>query len=124
MSEFVAEKIQRNVFHIFSLFFFTVPQSGQDPLISTSLPVFELIDAIAPGAVRWDLVKQVERGMMPEDDKMDNAKYDSCFWFFSISLCLLLPVLLLWLILPISAPCQVCCLSGPQDWCPRLRPAG
>lgn len=37
--------------------------------------MFELIDAIAPGAVRWDLVKQVERGMMPEDDKMDNAKY-------------------------------------------------
>ncbi|XP_075873776.1 plastin-1 [Nelusetta ayraudi] len=50
-------------------------KSFRDPLISTSLPVFELIDAIAPGAVKWDLVKQVERGMMPEDDKMDNAKY-------------------------------------------------
>lgn len=93
VSEFVAEKIQRNVFHNFSHFFFTLPQSGQDPLISTSLPVFELIDAIAPGAVRWDLVKQVERGMMPEDDKMDNAKYES--FLFLLSLCLSLPLPLL-----------------------------
>lgn len=68
------EKIAR--FDIFSHFFFLPPQHTQDPLISTSLPVFELIDAIAPGAVRWDLVKTVERGMMMEDDKMDNAKYE------------------------------------------------
>lgn len=118
--KFVAEKVQPSVVH--TLFpTFPLLQSAQDPLISTSLPVFDLIDAIAPGAVRWELVKQVERGMMMEDDKMDNAKYE-----MKRRLCLCLPLALplLWLTLPIVAPCQVCCLLGPQDRCPRLRLAG
>lgn len=71
--KFVAEKAQLRIVYI-SFAVFTFLQTAQDPLISTSLPVFDLIDAIAPGAVRWDLVKQVERGTMREDDKMDNAK--------------------------------------------------
>lgn len=70
MCKFVGEKVHLRIFTI-SL------RSVQDPLISTSLPVFDLIDAIAPGAVRWDVVKQVERGMMTEGDKMDNAKYET-----------------------------------------------
>lgn len=58
----------------------------QDPLISTSLPVFHLIDAIAPGTVKWDLVKNVERGVLREDDKMDNAKYEMKYHILCICL--------------------------------------
>lgn len=46
----------------------------QDQVISTSLPVIELIDAIAPGSVKWDMVKKVERGVLNEDEKLNNAK--------------------------------------------------
>lgn len=46
----------------------------QDKLISTSLPVIDLIDVIAPGTVKWDMVKRAERGVLKEDDKLNNAK--------------------------------------------------
>lgn len=46
----------------------------QDPLISTSLPVIDLIDAIAPGTVKWDMVKRPEKGVLDEANKHNNAK--------------------------------------------------
>eukprot|EP00064_Thunnus_orientalis_P014792 superscaffoldBa00002629_g14839 len=46
-----------------------------DKLISTSLPVIDLIDAIAPGSVKWDMVKRGEKGMLNDEDKLSNAKY-------------------------------------------------
>ncbi|XP_039992712.1 plastin-1-like [Xiphias gladius] len=49
--------------------------SFKDKLISTSLPVIDLIDAIAPGTVKWDMVKRVQKGSLKEEDKLDNAKY-------------------------------------------------
>uniref|UniRef100_H2MA05 Plastin 1 (I isoform) n=1 Tax=Oryzias latipes TaxID=8090 RepID=H2MA05_ORYLA len=47
----------------------------KDKLISTSMPVFDLIDCIVPGAVKWDMVKKDARGKMSNEDKLDNAKY-------------------------------------------------
>ncbi|XP_069008748.1 plastin-1-like [Embiotoca jacksoni] len=49
--------------------------SFKDKLISTSLPVIDLIDAIAPGTVKWEMVKRGERGVLKKDDKLNNAKY-------------------------------------------------
>ncbi|XP_056281674.1 plastin-1-like [Pseudoliparis swirei] len=49
--------------------------SFKDKLISTSLPVIDLIDAIAPGTVRWDMVKRPQRGALNDADKLNNAKY-------------------------------------------------
>lgn len=50
--------------------------SFKDKLISTSLPVIDLIDVIAPpGTVKWDMVKRGERGVLKKDDKLNNAKY-------------------------------------------------
>ncbi|XP_042245148.1 plastin-1-like [Thunnus maccoyii] len=49
--------------------------SFKDKLISTSLPVIDLIDAIAPGSVKWDMVKRGEKGMLNDEDKLSNAKY-------------------------------------------------
>ncbi|XP_028995041.2 plastin-1-like isoform X2 [Betta splendens] len=49
--------------------------SFKDKLISTSLPVIDLIDAIAPGTVKWDMVKRGEKGVLRDADKLDNAKY-------------------------------------------------
>lgn len=43
----------------------------QDKSISTSLPVLDLIDAIAPKAVNPDVVK---RENLSDADKMNNAK--------------------------------------------------
>lgn len=43
----------------------------QDKEISSSLAVLELIDAIQPGSINFDLVKT---GKLSEDDKLDNAK--------------------------------------------------
>uniref|UniRef100_A0AAQ6INB6 Plastin 1 n=1 Tax=Anabas testudineus TaxID=64144 RepID=A0AAQ6INB6_ANATE len=51
------------------------PCSLQDKLISTSLPVIDLIDAIAPGTVKWDMVNRGDRGVLKDADKLDNAKY-------------------------------------------------
>ncbi|XP_017297304.1 plastin-1 [Kryptolebias marmoratus] len=49
--------------------------SFKDKLISTSLPVIDLIDIIAPGMVKWDMVKTGERGVLRNDEKLNNAKY-------------------------------------------------
>ncbi|KAM4723345.1 plastin-1 isoform 1-T1 [Anableps anableps] len=49
--------------------------SFKDKLISTSLPVIDLIDAIAPTMVKWDMVKRGERGVLKNDEKLNNAKY-------------------------------------------------
>ncbi|XP_075429246.1 LOW QUALITY PROTEIN: plastin-3 [Ascaphus truei] len=47
-------------------------QSFKDKSISTSLPVVDLIDAIQPGCINYDLVKT---GDFSEEDKHENAKY-------------------------------------------------
>ncbi|KAG7238030.1 hypothetical protein INR49_031384 [Caranx melampygus] len=47
--------------------------SFKDKLISTSLPIIDLIDVIAPGTVKWDMVKKGP--LKDEDDKLSNAKY-------------------------------------------------
>ncbi|XP_043926956.1 plastin-1 isoform X2 [Protopterus annectens] len=46
--------------------------SFKDRSISTSLPVLDLIDAIAPNAIKSELVK---RGDLTDADKLNNAKY-------------------------------------------------
>ncbi|CAD6244131.1 GSCOCG00013261001-RA-CDS [Cotesia congregata] len=46
-------------------------KSFQDDVISTGRPVLDLIDAIKPGIVNYDLVKTSET----EEDNLDNAKY-------------------------------------------------
>ncbi|CAG5866652.1 unnamed protein product [Menidia menidia] len=50
-------------------------KSFKDNLISTSLPVIDLIDAISPGTVKWDMVKKAGKGRMSDEEKLDNAKY-------------------------------------------------
>ncbi|KAJ8274411.1 hypothetical protein COCON_G00090360 [Conger conger] len=50
----------------------TFINSFKDKLISTSLPVIDLIDTIAPNAIREEMVK---RGDMTENEKLNNAKY-------------------------------------------------
>lgn len=47
---------------------------SQDKLISTSLPVIDLIDVLAPGAVNWDMVKKGVKGKLDEEEKNNNAK--------------------------------------------------
>lgn len=47
-------------------------QCFQDKSISTSLPVIDLIDTIAPGAIRDEMVKKED--LSPED-MLNNAKY-------------------------------------------------
>uniref|UniRef100_A0AAR2IUK8 Plastin-3 n=1 Tax=Pygocentrus nattereri TaxID=42514 RepID=A0AAR2IUK8_PYGNA len=46
--------------------------SFKDKEISSSLPVLDLIDAIQPGSIHYDLVKT---GSLSEQDKLENAKY-------------------------------------------------
>ncbi|XP_008581155.1 PREDICTED: plastin-1 [Galeopterus variegatus] len=46
--------------------------SFKDKSISTSLPVLDLIDAIAPNAIRQEMIK---RENLSDEDKMNNAKY-------------------------------------------------
>ncbi|KAM4727000.1 plastin-3-like [Anableps anableps] len=46
--------------------------SFKDKEISSSLAVLELIDAIQPGSINFELVKT---GRLSEDDKLENAKY-------------------------------------------------
>lgn len=43
----------------------------QDPAISSSLPVLDLIDAIQPGSIRYELVKTDD---FTEEEKLNNAK--------------------------------------------------
>ncbi|KAL1765535.1 plastin-3 isoform X1, partial [Sigmodon hispidus] len=47
-------------------------QSFKDKIISSSLAVVDLIDAIQPGCINYDLVKS---GNLTEDDRHNNAKY-------------------------------------------------
>ncbi|KAG9348878.1 hypothetical protein JZ751_029195 [Albula glossodonta] len=44
----------------------------KDGSISTSMPVLDLIDAIQPGSIRYDLVKAED---LTEEEKLNNAKY-------------------------------------------------
>ncbi|XP_029918119.1 plastin-3-like [Myripristis murdjan] len=44
----------------------------KDKEITSSLPVLDLIDAIQPGSVNFELVKT---GSLSDEDKLDNAKY-------------------------------------------------
>ncbi|KAM9850934.1 plastin-2 [Aulostomus maculatus] len=46
--------------------------SFKDGSISSSMPVLDLIDAIQPGSIRYDLLKIEE---LTEDEKLNNAKY-------------------------------------------------
>ncbi|XP_041066164.1 plastin-1-like [Carcharodon carcharias] len=46
--------------------------SFKDKCICTSLPVIDLIDAIVPNAIRYELVKQTD---FSDTDKLTNAKY-------------------------------------------------
>ncbi|XP_044161232.1 plastin-3 [Bufo gargarizans] len=47
-------------------------QNFKDKSISTSLPVVDLIDAIQPGSINYDLVKS---GTLSDEDKHENATY-------------------------------------------------
>ncbi|KAI3356307.1 hypothetical protein L3Q82_017195, partial [Scortum barcoo] len=44
----------------------------QDMSISSSMPVLDLIDAIQPGSIRYDLLKTED---LTEEEKLNNAKY-------------------------------------------------
>lgn len=46
--------------------------SFKDPKINTSLPVLDLIDAIQPGSINYDLLKTES---LNDDEKLNNAKY-------------------------------------------------
>ena len=43
----------------------------QDPSISSSMPVLDLIDAIQPGSIRYDLLKTED---LIDEEKLNNAK--------------------------------------------------
>ncbi|XP_034453358.1 plastin-3-like [Hippoglossus hippoglossus] len=47
-------------------------KSFKDKSIGTSLPVLDIIDAIQPNSVNYELVKT---GTLSDEDKLDNAKY-------------------------------------------------
>lgn len=49
----------------------------QDSSISSSMPVLDLIDAIQPGSIRYDLLKTED---LTEEEKLNNAKYEHKFW--------------------------------------------
>lgn len=46
--------------------------SLQDPSISSSMPVLDLIDSIQPGSIRYDLLKTED---LTEEEKLNNAKF-------------------------------------------------
>lgn len=49
----------------------------QDSKISTSMPVLDLIDAIQPGSIKYDLLKTED---LNDEEKLNNAKYVSAKW--------------------------------------------
>ncbi|XP_046858889.1 plastin-3-like [Xenia sp. Carnegie-2017] len=49
----------------------SIIKSFKDPSISTSLPVIDLVDAIKPGSINYDVVNAGNT----EEEKVDNAKY-------------------------------------------------
>ncbi|XP_074817059.1 plastin-2 isoform X1 [Natator depressus] len=50
----------------------SVISSFKDSKISTSMPVLDLIDAIQPGSIKYDLLKTED---LNEEEKLNNAKY-------------------------------------------------
>lgn len=52
----------------------------QDSKISTSMPVLDLIDAIQPGSIKYDLLKTEN---LNDEEKLNNAKYVSDKWHFA-----------------------------------------
>lgn len=60
-----------------------VYSSVQDKTIGTSIPVLDLIDAIQPESVNFELVKT---GSLADEDKLDNAKYPPTY-FLCFSVC-------------------------------------
>lgn len=60
-----------HVIYSFRMFFCIYLSVVQDKEISSSLAVLELIDAIQPHSINFDMVKT---GRLSEDDKLENAK--------------------------------------------------
>lgn len=56
-----------------SLHSLTYSSLFQDGSISSSMPVLDLIDAIQPGSIRYDLIKASD---LTDDEKLNNAKYE------------------------------------------------
>lgn len=57
----------------------------QDSKISTSMPVLDLIDAIQPGSIKYDLLKTED---LNDEEKLNNAKYVSAKWHLAWVTCL------------------------------------
>lgn len=64
-------KIEKNRFLHIDCIKICVSCVDQDKEISSSLAVLELIDAIQPGSINYELIKT---GSLSEDDKLENAK--------------------------------------------------
>lgn len=62
------KKFQTLFIHSECFFFYVIVQ---DKEISSSLAVLELIDAIQPHSINFDMVKT---GSLSDDDKLENAK--------------------------------------------------
>lgn len=60
----------------------------QDSKISTSMPVLDLIDAIQPGSIKYDLLKTED---LNDEEKLNNAKYVSAKWHLACVTCSGLP---------------------------------
>lgn len=56
----------------------------QDGSISSSMPVLDLIDAIQPGSIRYDLLKTED---LTEEEKLNNAKYEHAEFIVFLILC-------------------------------------
>lgn len=56
----------------------------QDSKISTSMPVLDLIDAIQPGSIKYDLLKTED---LNDEEKLNNAKYVSAKWHLAWVTC-------------------------------------
>lgn len=56
----------------------------QDGKISTSMPVLDLIDAIQPGSIKYDLLKTED---LNDEEKLNNAKYVHAKWHLPPVLC-------------------------------------
>lgn len=60
----------------------------QDSKISTSMPVLDLIDAIQPGSIKYDLLKTED---LNDEEKLNNAKYVHAKWHLTWVTCSGLP---------------------------------
>ena len=52
----------------------------KDPSIASSMPVIDLVDAIKPGSIKYDLVNQ---GAALSDEVSDGADCCLCYWVVS-----------------------------------------